>query len=208
MLQRLPENSLFVKVEKFEFHLSFLGHIIGQGSVQMDPPKVAGVFDWPFPESWKKCSVSWILPTFTAGSLGNYNSVAAPLTNLTSMKRSLSCTPEADTAFRFLKERFTSAPILQVPDASLQFVVEADTFDIWVGAPSLCLLLPLTDTSRKELRHQELQAARCEAGPGRVATLSRGSQAAAPTLDRPQELGVHPLHHVTKLPAGSAGVVL
>ncbi|KAM3623773.1 uncharacterized protein V6R79_015393, partial [Siganus canaliculatus] len=37
-------------------------------------------------------------------------------------------------AFQLLKEKFTSAPILQVPDPNRQFVVEVDASDIGVGA--------------------------------------------------------------------------
>ncbi|TWW58269.1 Retrovirus-related Pol polyprotein from transposon 17.6 [Takifugu flavidus] len=54
VLQRLLENSLFVKAEKCEFHatsVSFLGYIIGQGSVEMDPSKVSAVTSWPVPET-------------------------------------------------------------------------------------------------------------------------------------------------------------
>ncbi len=57
VLQCLLENSLFVKAEKCEFHapsVSFLGYIIGQGNVQMDPKKVSGVTTWPVPEDWKQ----------------------------------------------------------------------------------------------------------------------------------------------------------
>lgn len=43
VLRRLPENSLFVKAEKCEFHaetMSFLGFIIRQGQLSPDPAKV------------------------------------------------------------------------------------------------------------------------------------------------------------------------
>ena len=42
--------------------------------------------------------------------------------------------PEADAAFRILKHRFTSAPILTLPDPQLQFVVEVDASNEGVGA--------------------------------------------------------------------------
>lgn len=46
VLQRLLENKLFVKAEKCEFHASsvpFLGYIIAQGQLRMDPAKVRAV---------------------------------------------------------------------------------------------------------------------------------------------------------------------
>ena len=53
VLQKLLENQLFVKAEKCEFHVnttSFLGFIISENKVQMDPSKV----NWPTPTSCKK----------------------------------------------------------------------------------------------------------------------------------------------------------
>ena len=49
VLRRLLENSLFVKAEKCEFHarsMSFLGYIVAEGSIQMDPEKVTAVTSW------------------------------------------------------------------------------------------------------------------------------------------------------------------
>lgn len=43
VLQRLLENQLFNKAQKYEFHvsnLSFLGFIVTAGCIQMDPTKV------------------------------------------------------------------------------------------------------------------------------------------------------------------------
>lgn len=57
ILQRLLENSLFVKAEKCEFHastVSFLGYIVSKGQIQMDPSKVTAVLDWPTLSNEKK----------------------------------------------------------------------------------------------------------------------------------------------------------
>jgi hypothetical protein len=55
-LQKLQKHDLFLKPEKCCFHqaeVDYLGVIIGQGSVQMDPVKVQGIIDWPAPISVK-----------------------------------------------------------------------------------------------------------------------------------------------------------
>eukprot|EP00066_Takifugu_rubripes_P023648 XP_011612914.1 PREDICTED: uncharacterized protein LOC105417912 [Takifugu rubripes] len=54
------------------------------------------------------------------------SSAAGPLMLLMSTKTEFAWTPEADTAFPELKRWFATAPILQLPDPSRQFVVEAD----------------------------------------------------------------------------------
>ena len=43
VLQRLLENKLFVKADKCEFHppaRNFLGNVVGQGQLQLDPTKI------------------------------------------------------------------------------------------------------------------------------------------------------------------------
>ena len=50
VLQALLDARLFNKAEKCVFHsssVSFLGFIISQGRVRMDPRKVTAVRDWP-----------------------------------------------------------------------------------------------------------------------------------------------------------------
>ncbi len=51
-LSKLQKHDLFLKPEKCRFHqkeVKYLGVIIGQGSVKMDPVKVEGITHWPTP---------------------------------------------------------------------------------------------------------------------------------------------------------------
>ena len=115
----------YVKAEKCEFHvlsISFLGYIISQGQIEMDPAKVSVVAEFlGFANFYRRL-------------IRGYSQVAAPLTALTSTKSAFIWTPKAETAFLDLKKGFVSAPILVQPDPSLQFVVEADASDTGVGA--------------------------------------------------------------------------
>lgn len=137
VLQRLLENKLFVKAEKCEFHVTsvqFLGIFIEEGQVRKDPAKVKAVTDWPVPASRKKLQQFLGFANFYRRFIRDYSRAAEPLTRLTSSKVPFSWTPEADRAFRGLKERFVSAPILVHPDETRQFVVEVDASDTGVGA--------------------------------------------------------------------------
>ncbi len=52
VLQRLRENKLFLKAEKCEFEVletEYLGVIISENSIRMDPVKIAGIAEWPTP---------------------------------------------------------------------------------------------------------------------------------------------------------------
>jgi hypothetical protein len=54
VLQKLRENQLYAKLRKCEFWLkevSFLGHIISEGGIYVDPSKVKSVLSWNTPQS-------------------------------------------------------------------------------------------------------------------------------------------------------------
>jgi len=54
VLEVLAEHKLFLHPEKCEFHwkeIEYLGLVISENKVAMDPVKVAGVYDWSTPEN-------------------------------------------------------------------------------------------------------------------------------------------------------------
>ena len=55
VLEILAEHKLFLRLEKCEFHqkqIEYLGLVISENEVAIDPVKVAGVCEWPIPENW------------------------------------------------------------------------------------------------------------------------------------------------------------
>ncbi len=136
VLLRLLEHKLFVKAEKCEFRwpsVSFLSYVISEGQAQMDPEKVQAVLDWRTPSSRKEVQRFLGFANFYRKFIRNFSTVAAPLHALTSSKVTFSWTPPADAAFQRLKQSFSSAPILTLPDPSRQFLVEVDASDTWIG---------------------------------------------------------------------------
>jgi len=56
ILDKLEKFDLFLKPEKCKFHqheVEYLGVLIGNGTVKMDPVKVQGIADWPTPQTVK-----------------------------------------------------------------------------------------------------------------------------------------------------------
>jgi hypothetical protein len=57
VLERLKEHDLYLKPEKCKFErteVEFLGTIISENTIRMDPIKLAGIRDWPSPTTVKQ----------------------------------------------------------------------------------------------------------------------------------------------------------
>lgn len=136
VLQSLLQHQLYVKAEKCEFHsaVSFLGFIIAKGAASMDLEKVQAVKNWPTPTSRKQVQKCLGFANFYRKLIKNFSLVAAPLHALTSQKIQFHWTSHAEGAFQLLKERFTTALVLTLPNPKLQFVVEVDASDIGIEA--------------------------------------------------------------------------
>jgi len=89
---------------------------------------------WPTPTSRKKVQQFLGFANFYRQFIRGFSSIAAPLHALTSPRVRFVWSPEAESSFHKLKRRFTSAPILTLPDPQRKFVVEVDASNDGVGA--------------------------------------------------------------------------
>jgi hypothetical protein len=70
-LQKLRDNQLYAKYSKCEFwidEVSFLGHIISNGGITLDPAKVKGIVPWSIPTTVTEIRSFFDLPD-TIGDL-------------------------------------------------------------------------------------------------------------------------------------------
>ena len=100
----------------------------------MDPVKTRAVIEWPRPKNRKSLQRFLGFANFYRRFIRGYSTIAAPLTRLTSTKVHFHWEEAAENAFKKLKERFTTAPILIHPDPEKQFIVEVDASNLGVGA--------------------------------------------------------------------------
>lgn len=130
VLQRLIDNQLYAKFEKCEFHqtaTSFLGYVISSEGVAMDEKKVNAVLKWPQPSTVRELQRFLGFANFYRCFIRGFSTIAAPLTSmLRGGRQRLTWSPAASEAFKNLKERFTTAPILRHPDSELEFTMEVD----------------------------------------------------------------------------------
>uniref|UniRef100_A0A8C5QSG8 Gypsy retrotransposon integrase-like protein 1 n=1 Tax=Leptobrachium leishanense TaxID=445787 RepID=A0A8C5QSG8_9ANUR len=137
VLRRLQEQRLYAKAEKCIFDtdtVEFLGFIISPGNIRMDPTKTEAVATWPVPAN-KKGVQSFIgFCNFYRKFIRGFSTIIRPLTRLTRQDIKFIWTEDAQKAFHKLKNMFTQAPILTLPDPTYPYVLEVDASEFAVGA--------------------------------------------------------------------------
>ncbi|SJL06853.1 uncharacterized protein ARMOST_10195 [Armillaria ostoyae] len=136
VLQKLRENKLFLKAEKCEFEVletEYLGVIISEGQVRMDPVKLAGIAEWPTPTKKKELQSFLGFTNFYRKFIKNYSKVVRALTQLTG-NAEWTWGAAQNQAFQQLKKQMAEDVVLAIPNATGRFRVEADASNGAIGA--------------------------------------------------------------------------
>jgi len=85
-LEVLVEHKLFLCLEKCEFYqkqIEYLGLVISENKVEIDPVKVAGVHDWPTLENRTDMQAFIGFINFYRRFIQDFSTIARPLFDLT-----------------------------------------------------------------------------------------------------------------------------
>lgn len=161
VLNRLKDYGLKLSPDKchfFQSSVKYLGHIIDAGGVHTDPDKISALKDWPRPLNRKELKCFLGFAGYYRRFVQGYSKIAKPLNSLTAgyvatRKRgkdykkekthtSVSSsqpfgsewTQDCEMAFRTLKDRLTSAPVLAFANPSLPYVLHTDACGEGLGA--------------------------------------------------------------------------
>ncbi|GAU10582.1 hypothetical protein TSUD_419590, partial [Trifolium subterraneum] len=119
VLNILREKQLYAKFSKCEFWLSevkFLGHVISQGGVSVDPSKVEAVLNWERPRTVSEVRSFLCLAGYYRRFILGFSEIALPLTRLTRKGAAFVWNELCENSFNLLKQKLTSAPVLVIPD--------------------------------------------------------------------------------------------
>ncbi|XP_069152666.1 uncharacterized protein [Solanum lycopersicum] len=117
-LQVLRQHQLYAKFSKCEFWLrsvTFLGHVVSDQGVEVDPRKTEAVKKWPKPLTPTDIRSFLGLGGYYRRFVEGFSSIAAPHTALTKKKSKYEWTETCEKSFQELKDRLTSAPVLTLP---------------------------------------------------------------------------------------------
>ena len=138
VLQILRDNKLSLKHTKCNFETvetEYLGLIVSEGQIKMDPGKVKGVTDWPIPKNRKELRGFLGFLNFYRRFIEGFASTARPLNALTSEKIPFEWTPACQEAFDTLKAKITQAPALRMPTDTDPFRIETDGSGVGISNP-------------------------------------------------------------------------
>ena len=139
VLGRLRAAGLTAKARKCEFgaaECNYLGHVVGSGLVKPQESKLFAIKAFSIPATKKEVRAFLGITGYYRRFIANYSEVAAPLTDLTkkSSPNAVIWTAECDKAFRELKEKLCTMPILRSPDFDSAFILQTDASDRGIGA--------------------------------------------------------------------------
>jgi len=157
VLQILKEKKLYAKLSKCEFWLEevkFLGHVISNNGVSVDPTKVEAVLQWEPPKTVTEIRSFLGLAGYYRRFIEGFSKIALPLTQLTKKGQAFVWTEKCENSFQELKKRLTTSPVLALPDPTGHFVIFCDASKMGLG----CVLMQdrrVVAYSSRQLRTHE-----------------------------------------------------
>ena len=137
VLDKLQRHDLFLKPEKCLFEqttMEFLGVVLENGTIKMDPTKIKGIVDWPLPQTVKDVRAFLGFTGFYQYFVPNYSMIARPLIELMKKAVHFHWDKPQMKAFETLKMLMCRRPILRQPEYKKPFFLATDTSAYGVGA--------------------------------------------------------------------------
>ena len=152
VLQILEREGLYAKLKKCDFNKSellYLGHIIGEFGIKVDPAKISCITEWPTPKNVHEVRSFLGLANYFRKFVRAFSIRAAPMTKLTGKNCKWEWTDACQAAFEGLKADLTNSPVLASPDMTKHFEVVTDACGTGIGAVLLQEGRPIAFESRK-----------------------------------------------------------
>ncbi|GKF32877.1 hypothetical protein Tco_0102675 [Tanacetum coccineum] len=103
---KLRNEKLYAKFSKCEFWLQevhFLGHVVNQNGIHVDPSKIEAVKNWKTPTTPSEIQSFLGLASYYRRFIANFSKIAKPLTSLTQKNQKYVWGVEQEEAFQTLK---------------------------------------------------------------------------------------------------------
>jgi hypothetical protein len=117
VLQKLRDNQLYAKFLKCDFWLkkvAFLGHIITDGGIKVDPSKVSELLNWKQPKDVSKIRSFIGLAGYCRRFIEGFSKLVKPLTSLLEKGKEFKWDEACQKCLEEMKKRLTTTPMLDL----------------------------------------------------------------------------------------------
>jgi hypothetical protein len=129
-LQVLREHQLYAKLSKFSIYqkkIHYLGHIISENGITMDPEKIEAIREWSVPKNVTEVKSFMGLACYYRRFIEGFSKIAHPITSLQMKGMKFQWTLDCEKSFQHLKQLLTSDPILRIANPNEDFIACIDT---------------------------------------------------------------------------------
>jgi hypothetical protein len=129
VLQVLREHQMYAKLRKCSFYqrqIHYLGHIISEKAIIVDPEKVEAIREWSVLRNVVEVRSFMCLESYYQRFIIGFSKLSHPITSLKRKERKFQWTEECENSFQRLKQLLSSSPILRIEDPNVDFIVCID----------------------------------------------------------------------------------
>jgi hypothetical protein len=138
VLQVLREHQLYAKLSKCSFNwkkIHYLGHIISEEGIEVDPEKIEAIGGWSTPKNVTDIRSFMGHASYYRRFIEGFSKIVHPINSLQKKRVKFHWTLDCEKSFQHLKKLLTSAPILRIVDPNEDFVVCTDAYVGHRGRP-------------------------------------------------------------------------
>ena len=136
VLGKLTTAGFTINIDKCDFckqEIKFLGHVVSDKQVKVDPERIAAILNYPAPRNQKQLMQFLGTCNYHHRFIINYADYVAPLLGLLKKGTKWKWTPEVQIAFETLREKFANTIHLIQPDERLPYIIHTDASSKAIG---------------------------------------------------------------------------
>jgi len=137
VFQRIREAKLQLKTSKcffFKKEIHFLGHVVTEKGIQVDPDRVKAISELKTPNNMKRVRSFLGIAGYYRKFLPDFAKICAPLYNLTRQDVKFEWQEIHEEAFHKVKHLLITAPVLAHPDHDKPYILQTDAAKEGLGA--------------------------------------------------------------------------
>ena len=145
---RIQDAKLKLKPSKcslMQRSVAFLGHVVSEAGVSMQPEKTEAIRTWPVPRSITEVRAFMGTCGYYRRFVRDFSDIAKPMFDLMKKGAEFVWTEACQEAFETLKTKLTSEPILALPKDEGMYILDTDASDFALG----CVLSQVQDDTER-----------------------------------------------------------